>query len=119
MCLWALVPEITFLNNPQGLFDEVTRRWDVTQHPPISLRPGPTLTFPKIAWVPRDTSLFNREGMGGWFDQSYKLVGSLGIDGIAVALRALVVWDSHPEGRLSHIIQCAPRRQHFFLGIIF
>ena len=52
----------------------------MTQHPPISLRPRPTLTFPKIAWVPRDTSLFNREGMGGWFDQSYKLVGSLSVE---------------------------------------
>ena len=52
--------------------------------------------------------------MSGWFDQSYKLVGLLNVDGITVTLRTVVLWDSHPEGRLGHIIQCAPRRQHFF-----
>ena len=97
----------------------MVRRWDTTTYPPIILRPGPTLTFPKIAWVPKDSSLFNREGMLGWFEQSHKEVGTLHVDGFMVALRTIVLWDSHPEGQLGHIIQSAPRCQHYFLRNYF
>ena len=71
-----------------------------------------------IAWVPKDMSLFNREGMSGWFEQSHKEVGTLKVD-VTVALRTVVLWDSHPEGRLGHIIQLAPRHQQYFLRNYF
>ena len=115
MCIWALVQKITFMECLGPVFDEIERQWDLSLHLPISLSPAPTLTFPKVAWVPKDVGLFNREGMRGWFGQDYRLVGTLHIDGIAIALRSLVLWDSHPEGRLGHVIQSAPRRQYYFL----
>ena len=78
-----------------------------------------THTFPSLAWVPKAAGLFNRDGMHGWFDQTYQLVGTLHVPGVAVALHALVLWDSHSEGCLGHITQSAPRRQHFFLRNYF
>ena len=53
--------------------------------------------------------------MSRWFQQSYRLVGSMSVDGVIVALPAVVPWDSDHEGQFGHIIECAPWRQHFFL----
>ena len=46
-------------------------------------------------------------------------MGTLCVQGVSIELRALALWDSHPEGRLGHIIQSPPRRQHFFLRNYF
>ena len=67
-----------------------------------------------MACVPKDVSFFNSHGMDGWFQQTYKLVGTLTLDGYPIALRAMMLWDSHPEGRLGHIIQSAPKTQQYF-----
>ena len=119
MCIWALVQEIAFVENPSPLFERPLLGWDRRRLPEIALKPGPTLTFPKVAWVPKDTHTFNSAGMSSWFEPSWKHVGTLCVQGIHVELRALALWDSHPKGRLGHIIQSAPRRQHFFLRNYF
>ena len=119
MCIWALVQEINFVENPGPLFEKLLLGWDRRTLPEISLKPGPTLTFPKVAWVPKDTHTFNRTGMSGWFEPAWKLVGTLFVQGVHIELRAVALWDSHPEGRLGHIIQSAPRKQHFFLRNYF
>ena len=93
--------------------------WNHQVLPKIVLKPGPTLTFPKVTWVPRDTQAFNVSGMQGSFEQLWKLVGTLCVLGVDVELRVLVLWDSHPEGQVGHIVQSAPRRQHFFLRNYF
>ena len=45
--------------------------------------------------------------MYGWFCPDY--------DPCNIELRAMVLWDSHPEGRIGHTIQFEPCRQHYFL----
>ena len=110
MCIWALVQEIEFVENPGPLFEKLLLGWDRRTLPEISLKPGPTVTFPKVAWVPKDTHTFNRMGMFGWFEPAWKLVGALFVQGVHIELRAVTLWDSHPEGRLGHTIQSAPRK---------
>ena len=77
------------------------------------------MACPEMAWVPKHVSPFNSHGMVGWFEQTHKLVGTLTLDGQPIALRAMMLWDSHPEGRLSHIIQSAPKTQQNFLRDCF
>ena len=76
MCLWALVQEIQFIESPQDVFKQVVQSWP-SAYPPITLTPSPTLMFPHFASVPKNTNYFNESGMAGWFDQDYKLLGTL------------------------------------------
>ena len=46
-------------------------------------------------------------------------MATLNVQGVNIELRALTLWDSHPEGRVGHIIQSALRCQHFFLRNYF
>ena len=85
----------------------------------MTLTPGQQVACPEMAWVPKDVSFSNSHGMDGWFEQTYKLVGTLTLDGHPIALRAMMLWDSHLEGRLGHIIQSAPKTQHYFLRNYF
>ena len=101
MCIWALIQEINFMESPSRVFERVLVNWDRKVLLSIALKPGLVLTFLAAAWVPRDTQLFNASGMQGWFEPSWKHVGSLCVDGVSVELRALVLWDSHPEGMLA------------------
>ena len=87
MCVWALVTEITFVNKPQQVFAEVTKNWP--KDDPISIVPGPVLTFPQFAWVPKNTNYFNEVGMSGWFSQDYNLFGTLNILGHSIELGAM------------------------------
>ena len=119
MYLLGLMQEINFIESPSPILDRVLLGWDKQCFCEIGLKPGPVLTFPSVAWVPKDTQVFNTSGMGGWFEPSWKHVGSLCVDSITIELRTLVLWDSHPEGRVGHIIQSAPRRQHLFLRNYF
>ena len=54
----------------------------------MTLTPGQQVACPEMAWVPTDVSFFNSHGMDGWFEQTYKLVGTLTLDGHPIALRA-------------------------------
>ena len=119
MCICALVQELSFVESPGAGFNSLLLDWDRRALPKIALKPGPSLTFPTFAWVPKDTQTFNVSGMQGWFESSWKHLGALCVLGVQSELHALVLWDSHPEGRVSHIIQSAPRRQHFFLRNYF
>ena len=67
-----------------------------------------------MAWEPKDVSFSDSHGMDCCFEQTHRLVGTLTLDGHPIALRAMMLWDSHPEGRLGHIIQSAPNTQHYF-----
>ena len=115
MCIWALVQEITFMQNQVPIFREVRKQWDNKVWPKMTLTPSQQVAYLEVAWVPKDVSFFNSHGMDGWFEQTYKLVGSLTLDDHPITLRAMILWDSHPEGRLGHIIQSAPKTQHYFL----
>ena len=83
--------------------------------PKMTLTPGQQTACSELAWVPCDVSFLNLHGMDGLFEQTCKLVGTLTIAGHPIALRAILLWDSPPEGRLGHIIQSAPKAKHYFL----
>ena len=72
-----------------------------------------------MAWVPKDVRFSNSHGMDGWFEQTYKLVGTLTLDAHPIALRAMMLWDSQGEGHLGHIIESSTRTQHYFLRNFF
>ena len=85
----------------------------------MTFTPGQHVACPAMAWVPKDVTFFNSHGMDGWFEQTYKLVGTLTLDGHPITLRAMMLWDSYSGGRLGHIIQSAPKTQHYFLRNYF
>ena len=45
-----------------------------------------------MAWVPTDVIFFDSNGMDGWFQQTYKLVGTLTLAGQPIALGAMMQW---------------------------
>ena len=55
MCLWALVQENAFFSDPAKgrLIHAVRTQWP-KQWESVSVKPGPQLIFPSVAWVPRD-----------------------------------------------------------------
>ena len=119
MCIWALVQEIIFMQNEVPIFREVRKQWDNKVWPKMTLTPGQQVACPEVAWVPTDVSFSNSHGMDGWLEQTYKLLGTPTLDGHLIALRAMMLWDSNPEGRLGHIIQSAPKTQHYVLRDYF
>ena len=66
MCIWALVQEHVFYQDPkkETLLRAVRTYWP-RQWDPIHITPGPQLTFPIEAWVPRDISVLHDHGMQG------------------------------------------------------
>ena len=115
MCIRALVQEITFMQNQVPIFSKVRKQWDNKVWPKMTFTPGQQVARPEMAWVPKDVGCFNSHGMDGWVEQTYRLLGSLTLDFQPVVLRAMMLWDFHPEGHLGHIIQSAPKTQHYFL----
>mmetsp|Transcript_22695 Transcript_22695/g.38822 ORF Transcript_22695/g.38822 Transcript_22695/m.38822 type:complete len:102 (+) Transcript_22695:614-919(+) len=86
MCIWARVQEINFLQNQVPIFTEVRKKWDDKVWPKMTLTPGQQMACPEMAWVPKDVSFFNSHDMDGWFEQTYKLVGTLTLAGHPIAL---------------------------------
>ena len=105
MCIRAVVQEITFMQNQVPILRKVRKQWDNEVWPKMTLTPGQQVACSEMAWVPKEVSFSNSHGMDGWFEQTYKLVGTLTLDGHAIALRTMKLWDSHREGRLGHIIR--------------
>ena len=60
MCLWALMCEFDFCDSHDkiALLQPVFDAWP-PQHPPLSLKPGPSLTFPSVAFVPVEKKHFD------------------------------------------------------------
>ena len=97
MCICALVQKVAFVENLTPLLERLLLGWDRRTLPDIALKPSPTLTFPKMARVPKDTHTFNSANMSGWFEPSWKHVGTPSVRWIHVELRALALWHSHLE----------------------
>ena len=96
--------EINFMQNQVPIFKGVQKNLHDKVWPEMTLTPGQEVACPTVTWVPTDVSFFNTNGMDGWFEQTYKVVGTLTLAGQPIALRARKLWDSHPEGRIGHII---------------
>ena len=90
MCIWALVQEITCIESPSPVFEEIEKHWDVFDTP-IALTPGPTLTFPTIVRFPK---------------MSVCSIERVCVDGLAKTGGLLA--RSMSEGRLGHVIQSSP-----------
>ena len=115
----ALTQELEFVEASEPILDRLllnTGPRHTSCHCP---KAGAHVDLPASGVVPKDVHTFNWGGMGGWFEQPRKHVGTPCVPGVSMKLRALVPWDSHHEGRIGHIIQSAPRRQHFFLRKYF
>ena len=41
------------------------------------IKPGPTLTFPFVAYVPTNRAVFDDRGVQGWFEPEHKLLFTL------------------------------------------
>ena len=81
---------------------------------PITVTPGPTLTFPFVACVPKDIGRLYTEGMTGWFQPEPKTVFFIQFGVVSIPFRVLNLWDSHPAGRVGKIIEQAVRCQRRF-----
>ena len=116
MCLWALVQENTFFSDPtkEKLISAVRTQWP-RQWEPVSVKPGPQLTFPSVAWVPRDISVLHTHGMHGWFQPEARLLFTLMLQGHQIKFYAMNLWDSHPLGRTGKIVDQSIPKQQFFL----
>ena len=68
------------------------------------MKPGPQLTFPSVAWVPRDISVLHEHGMHGWFQPEARLLFTLMLQGHQIRFYAMNLWDSHPLGRTGKIV---------------
>ena len=64
MCIWALIQEHAFFEDPtkELLMKNVQTMWPKNWTMP-EIKPGPTLTFPEPAWVPRDPDVLHAHGM--------------------------------------------------------
>ena len=120
MCIWALTQEINFLDDPKKelLIKRVQSAWPRHWPTPV-IEPGPVLTFPNPAFVPRDKQVLYTAGMRGWFHPEKRLLLQVTFGDTQVDFTALGLWDSHPEGRVGQIIQRSPRTQHAFLRNYF
>ena len=120
MCIWALIQEHAFFEDraKELLTKNVRTMWPKHWTMP-EIKPGPTLTFPDPAWVPRDPKLLHAHGMTGWFAPTCRTLFTVTIDSVHVPFIAMGLWDSHPEGRTGHIIARSPRSQHMFLRKYF
>ena len=49
MCMWALVQEITFMQNQVPIFREVRKQWDNEVWPKMTLTPGQQVACPEMA----------------------------------------------------------------------
>ena len=116
MCLWALVQENVFCACPtkQKLQTTVRKHWPASVGP-ISIKPGPTLDFPFVAWVPRDRERLYFEGMKGWFNPEAKTIFTATFRSTLAPFTALNLWYSHPSGCVGKIIDRAVKRQQPFL----
>ena len=105
MCLWALICEYNFLNSEDkpSLLQRVLSAWPDALPKPV-VKPGSTLTFPFVAYVPTSRTLFDDQGMQGWFQPENELLFTLQFPEIDIPVVALGLWDSHPEGRVGKII---------------
>ena len=84
-----------------------------------TIKLGPTLTFPDVAWVPRDPEVLHTEGMISWFSPTTKLLFTIDLDNTKIEFHAMGLWDSHPDGRVGLIVDRSPRSQHMFLRKYF
>ena len=120
MCIWALVQEMTVLESPdkKQLIQNVHKLWPRHLSPP-EIKPGPVLTFPYPAYVPRDKQVLYHTGMRGWkshpANPEKRLLCQITIQEVCVKCTAMGLWDSHPEGRVGQIVQRSPQAQHAFL----
>ena len=68
ICLCALIQENTFSESPtKHAVVTVVQEQCPTHLGPIHVCLGPTLTFPFVAWEPRDRERLYTKGMRGWF----------------------------------------------------
>ena len=100
------------------LIKRVQKAWPKHLKVPV-IKPGPTLTFPCPAYVPRDKQVLYTTGMRGWFHPDERLLFQVTFGDTQVDFIAMGLWDSHPEGHVGHIIQRSPRTQHAFLRNYF
>ena len=120
MCIWALTQEMIFPEDPKKelLIRKVRKAWP--RHLPTpATKPGPVLTFPDPAYVPRNKQVLYTEGMRGWFHPNKRLLLQVTFSDTQVNFTAMGLWDSHPEGRVGQIIHRSPRTQHAFLRNYF
>ena len=61
------------------------------------------------------TKAMSFEGMHGWFQPKAKTLFTVCINGMKIPFRAIILWDSHPAGRVGKIVEHAVRRQRRFL----
>ena len=102
MCIWALIQEMTFLESPskETLTRNVKKLWPRHLTQPV-IKPGPVLTFPYPAYVPREKQVLYHAGMRGWFHPEKRLLFQVTFQDVCVQFTAMGLWDSHPEGRPS------------------
>ena len=124
-CLWGVVLkqqecEYNFLESEDktSLLRPVFNAWPAHVPQPV-IKPGPTLTFPFVAYVPAERKVFDDQGMQGWFEPEHKLPFTLQFPGVDIPVMALGLWDSHPEGRVAKIIDRSIRSQRRFLLSFF
>ena len=116
MCIWGLAIEHSFAESPNKLrlLQPVFDAWPAGL-PALHIKPGPTLTFPHVAFVPRDRTYFEAHSMQGWFSREERLLFTLSFDSLHIPVYAMGLWDSHPEGRVGKIIDRSVRMQRRFL----
>ena len=93
MCLWALIQENTFCEcltkrAPQQI---VQKHWP-QQLGAVSVQAGPTLTFPYVAWVPKDKECLYTAGMSGLFQPEAKTMFYVTFETTRVPFKALYPW---------------------------
>ena len=106
---------MTFLEDPKKKFPirKVQKAWP--KHLPTpAIKPGPILTFPDPAYVPRSKQVLYTAGMCGWFHPEKRLLLRATFGDTPVDFTAMGLWDSHPEGHVGQIIQRSPSTQHAF-----
>ena len=116
MCLCLLAVEYNFVHSPDriAVLRPILDNWS-PDLPPISLTPGPSLTFPFVSIVPHDPHHFNKNGMSGWFQQDATCLFKLKVGDQTIPVVCIELWDSHPEGRVGKIIDKSVVRQRHFL----
>ena len=120
MCIWALSQEMIFLEDPKKefLIRKIRKAWP--KHLPTpAIKPGPVLTFPDPAYVPRNKQVLYTKGMRGWFHPDKCLLLQATFGDTQVDFTAMGLWDSHPDGRVGEIVQRSPRTHHAFLRNYF
>ena len=81
----------------------------------LRIKPGPLLTFSQVAFVHHDKKLFKQQGMQGLFIFQESTLFTLSLGDLDVPVFAMGLWVSHPEGRVSKIIDRWVRTQRKFL----